>query len=400
MFAVIILFLRVLLFLSLFQWTWQAPTFQVMYQQEAKSLPRKYSLFQRNSTHFHLYQRNAETYLLCHREQSIPIRQNAKVAIPPQKPSRDLVNGTSLSVSCLKSVQTAKVGIVSYVYNESDILPYWLQYHTKIFGIHQVAIIDDGSPKETQIILRNWEKKGLTVIHNRDEYANKGNTTLSAFQTYFPEVDFLVPLDADELLVALDDNGVPLFSKNRILENFQKFLTKYTISNFRYRRIYVNCNRSPSETILTANTFQLAPEKWIKRFYRNFHLTELDHGNHHGHGGRSNESYHLGLLHYHNRNLDLKLQRALRDLEAFHYIPAMEGSETNNRAIATLVNQTFLQEIVKVKGKGNHKATELLNYLRHGREALMEKCMENNSFTLPYVKEMIEMVPESSLRKC
>jgi hypothetical protein len=365
---------------------------------------KSFYVYQRNSSHYHLFLKGSFSYLLCERNLSVvPVKAETSTAL--YLPGNlFLINGTYHSFNCVYS-PTAKIAVVSYIYNESDILPYWLEYHTKIFGIDRVAIIDNNSPMETQQILNKWKEKGLTVIHSTEEYALKGNTTFKTFKKYFPEVDFAVPLDADEFIIALDEDGSPVTSKTKILKAFQSILLKYHYTNFRYRRVLLNCNRNPDETLLDIHSFQDAPPLHRKRFFRTFELHGLDHGNHLGYwSGHSNQSWHLGILHYHNRNLDLKLQHAVQDLNSFHYME-FANNNNNNQSMeeqqqqlslqdrpflnATSLNKTFLHEMVESHGKGFHKAQEVLDYLQYGREGLMDKCDPERAIDIPYVKEMI-----------
>jgi hypothetical protein len=168
---------------------------------------------------------------------------------------------------------------VTYLYNESDILPYWLEYHTKLAGISNVAVIDNRSPNKTQLILQEWEKKGLKVIHNTEDYKLKGNTTYKIFKRFFSRVYFAVPLDADEFIVALDRSGEPLFSKAAVVNGFEEAANLSAVSCFNYLSMFKDCNYYGNETIENDRHFYKSPHP-KKRFFKLSKLHGLDHGNH------------------------------------------------------------------------------------------------------------------------
>jgi hypothetical protein len=291
-------------------------------------------------------------------------------------------------------VRSLSMGIVTYLYNESDILPYWLEYHTAIAGIKNVAVIDNQSPLETQLILKEWKKKGLKVISNTDDYILKGNTTYNIFKKYFSDVQFAIPLDADEFFVAVDSDGVPMFSKHFIYRGLNE-LAASPYNSFSYVNAHYDCNLYGNETVVNDRNFYefIYPRK---RFFRMSTLTGLDHGNHRGYyKGAGLRTERFGMLHFHNRNLQIKLQRALKDLRAFHFMNITEDIDENNIPLF----KPALQSLTEQNIKGAHKAREVLSYADIGWEGIKELCPgtsgSNNTYTmrlLPTVPEMIRLL--------
>jgi hypothetical protein len=294
----------------------------------------------------------------------------------------------------LTLVHSLSMGIVTYLYNESDILPYWLDYHTSIAGIENVAVIDNQSPLETQLILKEWKKKGLKVISNTDDYILKGNTTYNVFKKYFSDVQFAIPLDADEFFVAVDSDGIPMFSKHFIYRGLNELVSS-PYNSFSYVNAHYDCNLYGNETIVNDQNFYefIYPRK---RFFRMSALRGLDHGNHRGYyKGTGLRTERFGMLHFHNRNLRIKLQRALKDLGAFHFMNITENLNENNIALF----KPGLQALIDQNIKGAHKAIEVLNYTTKGWNGLKELCPgtpgSNNTFAmrlLPTVPEMIRLL--------
>jgi hypothetical protein len=291
------------------------------------------------------------------------------------------------------------VAIVSYIYDEHDILPYFLEYHSRIIGLENMVIIDNGSPEPTASILKTWEAKGLRVIHNTEDYAYKGIITHRAYKHFFPNVKFALPLDADEFLVALDGEQRPFFPNPTEFSHRLYKLWNTPYINYRYHTMFEDCNMFGNETIETDQYFH---PTWnlIKRMFKFKHLTELDHGGHHGvypEGLSSDDNGtvtdQFGLLHFHNRNLQIKLQRAMKTLEGRHFL---NGTNVKN----AVLYRDILEDNLKHPGtQSNHKAQEILNYLKNGLDGLKEECPQNYVIKLPTVEEMIRKFRKRPIRQ-
>jgi hypothetical protein len=286
--------------------------------------------------------------------------------------------------------------IVSFIHDERDILDYWIRYHSKIVGTKNIAVIDHDSPLESKEILQKWEKEGLIVVRGNFSYYEKGPITTRVYKEYFPHVELAIPLDSDEFLFSIfDQKKVPnrhhfgFFSPEYIQQQLIAFArSKFTC--YSMLDIFNNCNKYMNDTVETIDTFSTIPPEfayWRKRIFKLSALQELDHGSHHGKfQGKCTVPHTLGLLHFHNRNLLLKVQRALNDLIGFGYANKTDTLESIKGKLSDF------QELVKVPSLwGVHKVHEVINYLEKGMEGLMTHCPQNQSqvFRIPSLQQLV-----------
>jgi hypothetical protein len=98
--------------------------------------------------------------------------------------------------------------------NERTLLEPWIKYHSSLFGIENLYILDNGSTDEKVIsVLMNYQKKGLNVDFNygrRVDFENKGeliarsiieNEKLRGYKISFP-------MDCDEFIAIKKDEAV------------------------------------------------------------------------------------------------------------------------------------------------------------------------------------------------
>jgi hypothetical protein len=284
------------------------------------------------------------------------------------------------------------IAIITFIYDEKDILEYWLQFHSQIIGLKNIAVIDNMSPNGTISILQKWEKKGLHVIYNFPDYMQKGTKIAETFHQIFPNHDIAIPLDIDEFLVSLNNKGIPEISIRNIHRTMQElFLTKYNCFQVRY--VYNNCNKFVNETIETIQHFahnvsSAYLQKHRKRFFRLKTLKTLDHGNHFGTftGGAPSCTTNVSLayLHYHNRDLLLKIQHAVKDVIEFGHLP--KNTTVQNLDKDLVVKKLFPNK----KVMGYHKIVELKNYVDNGIEGLMIGCPPR-PVVLPTIREILQL---------
>jgi hypothetical protein len=301
------------------------------------------------------------------------------------------------------------VAIISYIYDEHDILPYFLEYHSKIFGLENIAIIDNNSPESTAAILKTWEAKGLRVIRNTEDYLYKGKTTYQAFKDYFPDAKFALPLDADEFLVSLNEKHQPFFPSRQKIHDRIARMWNSSFINFRYHTIFEDCNMFGNESIQHDQYF--FPTLFqSKKMFKFKYLTLLDHGGHHGVYPKGISSVqngsvaeYFGLLHFRNRNLNrkLKLQRAMKTLEGLHLLnQTVDGADNSTIHRDTVedflkhhnpaANRAAVEQLLKnPKTRSVHKASDVANFLKDGLFGVTVDCPANKYIKLPTVEEMI-----------
>jgi hypothetical protein len=280
------------------------------------------------------------------------------------------------------------VAIVTFIHDERDILEYWLQFHSQIVGVKNMAVIDNLSPNETLSILKKWEKRGLHVIYGFDDYLKKGPKITETFHKIFPHHNLAIPLDIDEFIVAINEKGSPVISIQAIHRQFQS-LYHSKFNCFQARYIFNNCNRSPNDTMEDIQDFgwKLGSEylqKHRKRFFRLKNLQNLDHGNHFGtFTGSCTEDVHVAYLHYHNRNMLLKVEHAIRDMIEFGHLPKdTTPANLSAHRVYRLANSSGVT--------GFHKIIELRKYVEFGLEGLMIACPPRNQTEhLPRIQEIL-----------
>jgi hypothetical protein len=173
--------------------------------------------------------------------------------------------------------------------DEYDLIEDFINYHSYIFGVQNIYIIDNGSTN--QKVLDVYDKfiaKGGTVYKHLD-YANNGQG--EAFTKYMnmhkDECKFLIGLDTDEFIY-LNNVNTPC-NRNTILEyleNLPKDVTMFQISTYLISVVdtdninYINNKIEYPAKYL--NYFINQDEHVYKYFYRSNTFISTSVGNHTG----------------------------------------------------------------------------------------------------------------------
>ena len=106
------------------------------------------------------------------------------------------------------------IAILMMQKNESELLDKWLRYHGYLVGFENLYVYDNGSESQEIIsLLEKYQQFGVNVDfeHNqRADFEGKGDLFCERIQSLEqsrPEIDFYIPLDCDEFLGFLDDEG-------------------------------------------------------------------------------------------------------------------------------------------------------------------------------------------------
>ena len=91
--------------------------------------------------------------------------------------------------------------------NEDDILEDWILYHSYLFGVNNLYIVDNNSNEESLIILRKYEQHGLNVCQ-RPDYSKKGDYLYELIKQNERTCDIAIPLDIDEFIAIVDIKNV------------------------------------------------------------------------------------------------------------------------------------------------------------------------------------------------
>lgn len=241
-----------------------------------------------------------------------------------------------------KNTKHEKISVAAVLFqqNEAQLLEFWLSYHTALFGLKNVAVLDNFSKNpETIQILSRWSQRGVIVDYKQGPYIDKGTLTTKAFRKHFPKHHIGIPLDGDEVVVAYRDN-VPVINKTMILSDFEYFWRGSSpCAGMRQYFANVIVNGSISENGL----FGSGPVygfRFAKKYVRLSLLEGIDHGNHNVELQRpkkepkkvsksptptylkcSFEMNRVGLLHYVNTGALMMLQKSIADCIGFGSLP-------------------------------------------------------------------------------
>src|SRR5947208_13329903 len=100
-----------------------------------------------------------------------------------------------------------KVKLFCMQKDEEDILHEWIIYHSYLFGINNIYIIDNGSEEQSLQILEHYKKLGLNV-YTRPEYSRKGDYICELIKENMNDCDYAIPLDIDEFIGVVDINNL------------------------------------------------------------------------------------------------------------------------------------------------------------------------------------------------
>lgn len=101
-----------------------------------------------------------------------------------------------------------KVKLFCMQKDEDDILHEWIIYHSYLFGIKNIYIIDNNSDEKSKNILDFYQTKGLNVF-TRPDYSRKGEYICELIKNVSSDCDIAIPLDLDEFISVVDVKNIP-----------------------------------------------------------------------------------------------------------------------------------------------------------------------------------------------
>lgn len=314
------------------------------------------------------------------------------------------------------------------VKDEEDILPYWLAWHSAIFGVENIVVVDQMCNEKSINILRDFEAKGGTVVWRVENYAMKGDHLMSALnlmqRAKKEHVRFFFPLDVDEFIVAGERNAstagddareyrlspVDVRVELSRLASLAK-CEKNSCPKFSYfPRFISSAILNVNDTVETISTFcvrstdesmGITREGMQKKFFYADDLIGLDHGSHfgklrHGNVRRVRQVRSLRLLHYHMRNPEITAKKAMNDIVGFGYDRDANGNRIPDGLLDAHLTELFKRE---VHVNGYHKLSLLLRFRSLGYSTFISGCGEDPTIILPTLPSLIESLPASELSK-
>ncbi len=206
-----------------------------------------------------------------------------------------------------------RVACVMMQRNEINALEPWLRYHSYLFGIENLYVIDHGSDHHSVMsILDKYEKKGLHIfrLSKRADYRLKGEfvsqilMAAAASQAY----DILFPLDCDEFLAIRRENGQYSCDRKTIFEYLGTLLGRKVV--YEVKENLVNILELPGK-------FHALP--YQKVFFLGDYCGVVDHGSHQDVSGQQKiiEETRLIYIHFHLKKYERQVAASLEKLRPY-----------------------------------------------------------------------------------
>lgn len=245
----------------------------------------------------------------------------------------------------------SNIKIFMFQKDESELLSDWLQYHSFLFGLQNIHVVDHSSTKpEVCKLLALYRECGASITTLDGPFSLKHTTLTKVMQAVGPK-KFLVPLDADEFIV-LPTRRTNTSTIDRVY--FEPTAVREAIHRlpidgrkYKFGGVYpVQYDKQHCEEALVSNHTRRALSGGMieqvqyrphhtKTFYYSDGFIETDQGNHYGsvahdtysNGDRAikeNISIHyvvseLALLHLSVSSYGGMKSKMLRGADAYHY---------------------------------------------------------------------------------
>jgi hypothetical protein len=210
------------------------------------------------------------------------------------RPNKNSNGCEALSGGRNSNAKASNVSLVLFQNDEYDLLSDWLQYHAYMFGITSLHVVDHKSEDQRVCkVLALFKQCGMKFTHHGGGFDKKSEKLTAVMKK--EEAKFLLPLDADEFVVNLEQNGEVNFDPVRMADIFSNLVVdgrKYVFWDVQFvkygkavceRKINVPVRRAAlhqsyrTEHRSNHSTFALG-----KVFYPSDGFVSTDQGNHYG----------------------------------------------------------------------------------------------------------------------
>src|ERR1700728_428448 len=248
--------------------------------------------------------------------------------------------------------------------NEGKLLSAWIGYHARISSHEDITIVDNGSTDpETLEVLGRAEKQGIVINRNfpsKSDFENKHKIMFAEIQAAqrTKNFNFIFPLDADEFLVAIGDDGTVIPDSESLNAELQKYVADK--SHFRMAGSFYN---NPTEP----GTYFFYKEDAV--FFSSDAIREVDLGYHRG----STESRSppvetkIAVVHFQYKRLELAKAYAVEKLK--------------NR-----VEDFGIERMRSYGGMGSHMA----KYFYYSNEEYRNQFLKSVPIKLPLFESVIQ----------
>jgi hypothetical protein len=124
-----------------------------------------------------------------------------------------------------------KVKLFCMQKDEEDILEDWIIYHSYLFGIENLYLIDNNSKSTSLQILRKYQQLGLNLSQQPD-YSKKGDYLCDLIKQTQDQCDLAIPLDLDEFIAMVDLKNIPTQVAHNLAQSCASFDTRYYLERY------------------------------------------------------------------------------------------------------------------------------------------------------------------------
>ncbi|MFK7899117.1 MAG: glycosyltransferase family 2 protein [Cyclobacteriaceae bacterium] len=249
--------------------------------------------------------------------------------------------------------------IFLFVKDEIDTIQAWIVHHSKIVGINNLFIIDNGSTDGTLQIIKRYPEINLFYCDDFNQKEKKLNELMTLEKE---TADLLIPLDGDEFL-SVKKNSDYILQPQEVKEYFNKKLDEWLKSNSGILSIseyLLSFPRNEKQNkIDEIDLFYSQNENsyaYFKQFSKIFFLAKdflsTDGGNHNGKtlsGNNGKETTELVIFHLWNLGWEKLYQKEIKSCIARGY---------------DVENESELEKLMDLKAKSWHKIMNVLHYKR------------------------------------
>jgi hypothetical protein len=215
-----------------------------------------------------------------------------------------MLSGGSTSVLQKDEGGNVSVKVFLFQNDENTLLADWLQYHSHLFGIENLNIVDNASSSPYVCkLLALYHMCGAVIVKHHDAFHLKHRSMTHLMREYKDKNKFLLPIDADEFIVmpVFDARGgVSDFAYNR--STILNVIRNLPVDGRKYKFLeskWIMFDRPVCEAMVhRANESELSyrrvleaggyacPTRYepfeFKTFYHSDGFIGTDQGNHHG----------------------------------------------------------------------------------------------------------------------
>jgi hypothetical protein len=246
--------------------------------------------------------------------------------------------------------KASNASLVLFQNDEYELLSDWLQYHAYMFGFSNLHVVDHNS-KDVRVcrVLALYKQCGMRFTHHGGSFEQKSELLTAILKK--EKNKFLLPLDADEFVVNLEQNGEVDFDPTQMADIFANLVVdgrKYMYRDVQFvkygkevcnRQINVPVRRAAlRQSFRTANDLDPSAFTMVKVFYHSDGFVRTDQGNHYGRVKNDlvvrkqfpNATYqshpdqfvikaNLTILHYNTASYNMMGRKMIRGAKAYGY---------------------------------------------------------------------------------